>query len=276
MTKNKLFSSSINFNFFVGVVFVICVSLIIGLVITAKASKLVDENIAENEEAARPAELEIIILQDFNCSDCFDLTLFIETLKKENVQVNSEKVVEISSLEGEELIELYAIDKVPTFIIKGEIEKDQNLKKIWPQIGDIQEGVFIFRQVMTPYILTSTGEVKGRGKLTMLTDEVCKECYDVTVHEKIMARFGFPIANAEILDVSSPSGQTLVTQYGIILVPTVVLTGDMDEYSALVSVWEQVGTIEDANTYIFRDGVRHMGVYKNLITNEVLQPVNPN
>lgn len=273
MPENKF---NVNFIFFVSSAAIIGASLLIGLVITVKANIVISKQIVESEEEARPAELDIIILQDANCTDCSDVELFIEVIEKQNVQINSNKILEISSQEAKELIDRFSIDKVPTFIVSGEIEKDENLKKIWSQIGDIQDGSFILRQVMPPYISVSTGEVKGRAKLIMLNDIDCEECYDVSVHEKIMAQFNFPTINDEIVDIDSSFGKELVNKYNIQLVPTIILIGDVEEYPELSSIWNQVGTIEDDGAYIFRDGVKQMGVYKNLISGQVVKPGSSN
>jgi len=34
-----------------------------------------------------------------------------------------------------------------------------------------------------------------------------------------------------------------------------------------------VGTVEKDGTYVFREGVKQMGIYKDLTTNKVIEPV---
>lgn len=273
MPENKF---NVNFIFFVSSVTIIFASLLIGLVITVKTNVVISKQIVENEEDARPAELDIIILEDANCTDCSDTELFIDVIEKQNVQINSNTVLDISSQKAKELIDRFSIDKVPTFIVSGEIEKNKNLKEMWSQIGDIQDGSFVLRQVLPPYVLVRTGEVKGRVKLIMLNDIDCEECYDVFVHEEIMTQFSFPTTNDEIVDINSTSGKELVNKYNIQLVPTIILIGDVEEYPGLSSIWNQLGTIEDDGAYIFRDGVKQMGVYKNLISGQVVNPGSSN
>ena len=129
----------------------------------------------------------------------------------------------------------------------------------------------MFRQVGAPYVLVSTGKVKGRIEFILLTDITCTQCYDVTQHETILKQFGIN-ASAKVADVKSVAGQALINKYGIKLVPAFVLLGEVGEYPSLKPVWEQVGKIAYDGAYVFTKGVPFMGTYKDLTTNKVITP----
>ncbi|OGY50922.1 MAG: hypothetical protein A3J65_00340 [Candidatus Buchananbacteria bacterium RIFCSPHIGHO2_02_FULL_45_11b] len=270
----KKSQSKISFNFWFAVSLAVITSgaLLFGLIILFQANLSLNKKIAEAKEAERPADIDIVILQESSCRDCASLNSLINAIKKENVKVNSEKTVEIASPEGKELIGKYSIAKAPALIVSGEIEKDANLKAIWPQLGEIKDGVFILRQVGAPYVLINSGEVRGRIKFVMLTDAGCGECYKVAQHEQILKQLGLPTQDQQIIDRQSAAGQKLITEYKIKLLPTIILTGDLEVYPPLIKVWPQVGTVEKDGAYVFREGVKQMGVYKDLTANQVIKP----
>lgn len=246
--------------------------LLLGLIISFQTISSLNKKIDEAAEAARPANLNIIVLKTSNCKDCSDLTPLINAIKKKNVKINSERTVDISDPEGIKLINRYGIKKAPTLIIGGELQKETSLKKMWEQLGEIKDNDFILRQVGAPYVLTNSGEVKGRIKLIMLTDDACKKCYDVKKHEQILKRFGLPVEGGQIIGSRTPDGKKLIAKYKIKLLPTIILTGDVGTYKELTKIWAEIGTIEKDGSYVFRDGVKRMGAYKDLVANKIISP----
>ena len=251
---------------------IINIILLTGLIISFQTVLSLNKKINEAAEAARPANLNIIVLKTANCEDCSDMTPLINAIKKKNVKINSERTVDISDPEGIKLINQYGIKKAPTLIIGGELQKETSLKTMWQQLGEIKDNTFILRQVGFPYVLTDSGEVKGRVKLIMITDDACKECYDVKKHKQILKQFNLPIQNEQIIGSRSADGKKLIAEYKIKLLPTIILTGDVGTYQELTKIWSKIGTIEKNGAYVFRDGVKRMGIYKNLTTNKIITP----
>src|SRR5665811_2194818 len=97
-------------------------------------------------------------------------------------------------------------------------------------------------------------------------------CYDVANHEIILRQFGVPTQDQQVINSQLSDGKELIAKYKIKLVPTIILTGDVGAYPSLINVWSQVGTIEEDGAYIFREGVKQMGIYKDLTTNEIIKP----
>ncbi|HLD28411.1 MAG TPA: hypothetical protein VJB67_02265 [Patescibacteria group bacterium] len=247
-------------------------SILFGLIATTWTNLILDSRIATAREAERPAEISIIEIKEPSCLDCFDLTPIIDAIKKESVNIVSQRIVELASVEGAELVKKYNITKVPSLIVSGEINKNAKLKLIWPQAGDIVDNIFVMRQVVAPYVLTDSGEVRGRMQWVMLTDTACDDCYDVTLHEDILKRYGLPTENQKIIGRQLSEGQELIAKYDITLLPTIILTGDVDDYPSLTKIWSQVGTIESDGAYVFREGVKQMGTYRDLNTGQVIKP----
>ena len=87
-----------------------------------------------------------------------------------------------------------------------------------------------------------------------------------------MTSFGAYIADQKLLDVQTSEGRHLLNKYNIELLPTIILSKDASDYLSLKSVWPNVGTIEEDGSYVFRQGVKSMGVYKDMTSNQVVDP----
>lgn len=266
---------SLNFWLAAGIFSVIILGLIVGAVNFLRVNIVLNQKIAQATEANRPAEVEAVIIKEPSCAECVSANNFLEQLKKNNVSVKSEKSVERMSEEGNALIKKYNIEKLPTVILTGEIEKGEFLQKALPAAGEIKDGAFILKNIGGPFVLTATGEVKGRVKMVILVDSTCPNCYDAAVHETIVKQFGLNTA-AEMIDRQSLAGKQLIAKYGITLLPTLILTGDLSSYPQLAKIWPQVGTIAKDGAYIFRQGVKGMGVYRDLSSNKIIDPAQAN
>ena len=221
-------------------------------------------------EKSRPANVELTIISAPDCKACSDISLLLEQLKKKNIKITSEKTAPVASDEAVELLKKYTIVKVPTIILRGELEKNADLKEFLSAAGQIQsDGVFIATNLLPPYLDPVSGQVKGVFTVTYLTDKTCKECYDPTLHRQALQNFGMQASEEKTIDRADKAGAQLIAKYKITSVPTLVLQGDLKEYSALGQIWSQVGTIEKDGTYIFRAGQDIMGVYKDLKTGQL-------
>ena len=266
MNKNNL---KINYWFLLAIFGVMSVSGAVAIFFSFKTNAVANQKIEILSEAKRPANLDLVMITDQTCKDCFDLTSVINNLKKENIKITSEKNIDSTGDEGKQLIAKFAIKKLPAFLLKGELKKNSILSQFFSKTGDINDGTFVFRQVGGPYVSTENGKVKGRINLILITDITCSDCYDVTNHETILKQFGMQ-PKVSALDIKSAAGIVLKNKYGIKMAPTFVMTGDVNEYPGLKSAWPEVGMIAYDGAYVFTKGVPFMGVYKNLTTNKVV------
>ncbi len=270
MNENNKPALKINFLFLSAVFGVMLVSAAATAFLFIKANGIINKKMAETAETNRPANLDLTVITDQACKDCFDTNPILSQIKKENVKINSSQIDSASDA-GKQLIAQFAIKKLPTFLVKGELAKNSVLAKFFSQAGDITDNTFVFRQVGGPYVDTATGKVSGRVNLVLLTDITCVECYDVTQHELILKQFGMqPVS--KVLDIKSAAGAALINSYKIKLVPAFILTGDVNSYPDFKTVWPQVGLIANDGAYVFTKGVPFMGIYKDLATNKVITP----
>ncbi len=216
-----------------------------------------------------------VIIKDSSCDKCSDLDLSLNGIKQAGVVIVSEKVLEKGSKEGQELIKKYSIEKLPTLILSSDLEVySSEITSAWDQIGSIEsDGSYITREIVPPYVDLSTNKVVGLVSMTILVDKSCNECYDPnTFHKPILQRMGVVFDEEKSVDISSSKGKSLIEKYSIEKIPTVVLTGDVETYPALVRAWTDVGTAEDDGTYVFRKVEVAQQAYKDLSTDKVVSP----
>lgn len=218
---------------------------------------------------------EIISVIDSTCGECVDLSALIGFIKESDVEVVKEKVFDYGTEKEKALplIDKYKLVKLPALILKGPRPTDEAFARFWENFGDLVEDDFVLRLLQPPYRDLASGEVRGLFKLTFLTDDSCKECYDVKLHRNALRNLSMKINDEETLDVSDAQGQSLVEKFKITLVPTILLSGELDEYESFQTIWPLVGTKEDDDAYVFRDGVPQMGVHRDLSTGEIKEGV---
>ena len=145
------------------------------------------------------------------------------------------------------------------------------MTQLWTALGEIINKVFVFRQIIPPYIDVATGQLKGKITLTYLTDNACTTCYNVHLHDTALKNLAITPTDTKTVDVSSDEGKSIVTKYSIREVPTILISGEVGEYKSLTSIWSQVGTIASDGTYVLTKA-ELMGTYYDLSKNKAVTP----
>jgi len=367
------FSNSFHTKIYLALIIALVIFTLINVAQSTTINKTIKEKLSEAKEAARPAELQLIIIDNSECNDCFDILPIINKIKSKNVNITIEKSLDLSSLEANSLIKQYDINKIPTIILLGELDKtklgelekkedaliftkvlppytnaktkkiaglvtatiiqdnsckecsdlnpiiqllkqdsitiiseniidkskgkeliekyyinilptiilskdleeyDGELVNNMNNIGTIEkDGSYVLRKVSPPYLNLTTNKVHGLVDSTYLLDKTCQDCFDVVAfNNPILERLGLTPVNEEIIDISSPKAISLLEKYNITKVPTLILKGDIKEYPALVRSWSEVGSVETDGNYVFRRPEVSGAKYKNLVTNEIIEP----
>ncbi|MCK5413611.1 MAG: hypothetical protein KAI57_04540 [Candidatus Pacebacteria bacterium] len=196
-----------------------------------KANGIAAEIVQNIEEEKRPANLQITIIKDSSCSDCFSVNAIIEKIKSDNVNIEAEDAFERTDARAQELIEKYAIEKLPAFIIIGEINKNSSLAEAWGKIGEIIDGAIVFKSPAAPYVQASSGEIRGKVKLTIIVDESCTNCVDVMRYKGLSKQMGMDVEEEITVEYNSVEGKRIVRENNIKLIPTIVIEGDIQAYS---------------------------------------------
>lgn len=234
-----------------GLSFIICAVLFVIIFLNISASSIIfaqinvilDEKISEAEEIARPADINIIVLSDKNCQDCFNVKPIIEKIKERSINIKEEKELQREDNEAKKLIDKFKIDKLPTFLISGELEKDSALKDLWPKIGEIKENTFIFKQTGTPYVNAASGEIRGKVKLTVVSASDCANCFNASLYENFPKQMRMSVEEKNTVEYNSSEGKDLIKKYGIESAPTIIISGDIGVYQT--NTLKKLGKIEN-------------------------------
>ena len=68
--------------------------ILVNMAVTFNVNKSIRENIDLAKEKARPAKIEMLIIANSKCTDCFDITPVVSYVKSANVNVTSEKTLQ--------------------------------------------------------------------------------------------------------------------------------------------------------------------------------------
>lgn len=234
-----------------------------------------------NATATAPiAEAELTIVTSISCGKaCWDAQLFTDALTSQGIKVSDKEIIYADSWwpfsKGKDIIKQYQISKVPTVIVefKGANQPDIN-KFFSPTLGSVINGKFVLMKILAPYFDLTAKKLKGIIKVTYLTDKSCVECYDIKKHETALKNLGAASADSKTIDISSQEGKDLITKYKITKVPTVIVTGEVSEYTILTQAWSEVGAIAADGAYIFTNLDLMGDSYKDLITGKVVK-ANP-
>lgn len=88
------------------------------------------------------------LIKDATCEDCFDENIYLNILKNFGLIINDTITHDVSSPEGQTLVEKYAITKVPTLVLSAGTKEYANFVNSWPEVGTIEEdGSLVLRNV---------------------------------------------------------------------------------------------------------------------------------
>ena len=220
--------------------------------------------------------VEAIIIDDSSCENCVGMDAVLSQLKQLGISIDTQETFERSSSKGQELINKYSLEKLPALVLSKDLsDYGSAVEKLWSQIGTKEsDGSYVMQRVNPPYIAANTGKIKGLVTMTVLSDDTCTGCYDPeTLNVPILQRFGLVPIETNRVTVQSSEGQALIARYGIKLVPTIVLSPETSEYSALANIWKDAGTVEADGSYVFRKVDIARQPYKDLSTNKIIDPV---
>src|SRR3989338_5230320 len=224
--------------------------LIVNIVLTFSINKEFKKNIEASietaKEIARPAKIELLIIKNSKCSDCFDILPAIAAIKSTNVNITKEKLLEFDSKEGKELIIKYGIQKVPALVLTGETNKfnAEGLEK--------KDNALLWLAPKPPYTNAATGSIEGRVTLYLLKDSQCSACNDLSILTSQIKASGIRIFEQKIIEASSDEGKSLLAKYNINFAPTLILSKDAAYYDIMQQDWLKIGSKENDGSYVLR------------------------
>ena len=125
----------------------------------------------------------------------------------------------------------------------------------------------VFSEATPPYTDPATKKVQGRVTATIIKDDTCEQCADLSPILTSLQQLGIVIVSEDELDRSTAKGKALIEKYDIKVLPTLLFSKDLESYgNEITTNWFQVGTVENDGTYITRTS---NPPFINLTTNKV-------
>jgi len=162
--------------------------LIFNLFLAFGLKNTANTKIDEAKELTRLAEIQLTIIENTECADCFDISQIVNSIKNNKVDITNEESLDLNSEKAKDLINKYNIKRVPTVLVFGEIDKSGNLG-----LNDDDEDILIFTEVEAPYIDTDSNEIVGRVSLTYINDATCRNCTDLSFFTQQLKQLGVAI-----------------------------------------------------------------------------------
>ncbi len=263
-------NSKINLYYiFIGIALLLGAILLINIVLTFNLNKEMKKASETAQERLKPAKIELTLIKNSKCSDCFDISTVVSHIKNANVDVTKESMFEFDSKEGKEIIGKHKIEKVPTVVVTGEVDKVniQGLEK--------KENALLLTRLEPPYANAATGEIKGRVTLYYLNYSKCEKCADLTILINQIKGAGVKISEEKVIAPNSDEGKELTKKYGIDFAPTIILSEEASVYEIMQQAWSQIGSKENDGAYVFRGGISYPNLpYMNLTTSKLTGLVN--
>lgn len=240
----------------------------------ATRSEKVQEAVRLAEQQNQPAKLELIRITTSSCQDCFDINPVVENLKKANVNVTSEKTIDFSSEEAKQLISQYNIEKLPTVIVLGEVNKS-TITSQWNQNWQVEmkDGTqvsSVYAAINPPYV-NASGDIIGLVSLTHILDASCPKCANLTQVISFFKQNGVKFSSDKTIDYNSAEAKDLITKFGVQKVPALIISKDILDYPSIAQIWNQLNATEKQGFYALHTTVPP---YRDLATNKIEGLVN--
>ncbi len=196
-------------------------------------------------KAPEPAKANEVVVTSLgsDCDDCFDLGIALTFLgQQKNLDITSTENLTLK--ESKDLAEKYNLTKLPAVIVTGDIEglSIQNFNR--------NDDALVFSEVPPPYYDIHQKRVRGKLALTIIDDDTCEDCFDITLLVDQLNKIGVPVAEQTTLQAAD--AKDLIATYDIKKIPTLIFNSEAGEYDVISSIWDQVGTIEDDGSYVLR------------------------
>ncbi len=245
MQKNLLISGAL--------IALLIIVLFNSLQLTALAS-LANEKTAIAKENSRPGKIQLIELI-VPCSDCIGIDSLLVDLKKQNLEVVSEKRLASNLPEAQNLIKEFGLTRLPALIVFGETTKQNQVKSFFEKNGfklnDLNQAVFETKKV--PYFDLKNNSVRGRVSVVSLTAKDCSNCSSFATLLPLLRNRGIVFDEEKFLEFNSSEGKDFVQKHGLQKVPAIFLSENIQEYPEVFNALINQLGFKQGKGYIFRE-----------------------
>jgi len=201
-----------------------------------------------------------ILLIENNCPECTPIEPLIETIKLFDVNVLEVKTIDADSPEGQDIIKMHGITKLPSLIVNGEFQGTE-LQNVWSEIGEEKNGVLVLTKAIPPYYSLEEQRLVGEVKFLLIKNSSCIDCMDLSSIASDLREINVFIEEERTIEFDSEEAQFLLENYLIDRVPVILLGGDVNEYDYLTEIWPAVGSVEYDGVFVYREAVPYFDLF---------------
>ncbi len=212
---------------------VLLIIFVLNISSTSVANVILDEKVELIKEANKPIKIELSII---DCFDCYDIESVVDSIKKQNVDVISEEVLDIS--DAQDLISKYNIQKLPSILISGEIDNE----KVDFRDFILNDDVLVLDKINAPFLDLSTNTLNGKVIIKEIIDSSCEDCSSLASFIDGIVGSGILIESWNKIEYNSPEAKNLISQFGLEKAPTVLISDDINYYEGLEETLDQIST----------------------------------
>ncbi|MBI4448439.1 hypothetical protein HY641_00235 [Candidatus Woesearchaeota archaeon] len=220
--------------------------VLLNLFLTYDLRQEVAERVRLDALSRVPPMMELVVISDDSCVDCFNISPVVSQIKAMNVNLTKESVLQYGSDEARAQIEKYSVQSIPSVILLGAPETFSlsGFKRT--------KDALILSEVRPIYIDATTGQAKGRLEMTLINDPSCKGCFNIGIVAGQIKRLT-SVRQEITLSSASAQAKKLIAKYNITKLPALILSEDTSVYAAIASEWANVGTVESDGMYVLRE-----------------------
>ena len=211
-----------------------------------------ESKLVEAKELARPAEVGITLLTTGTCTNCFNISPVENLIANSGINVTSRTAVDISSEQAKELIALYEIERIPTLILTGEINKTSILKGELKEMGEVRSDAFVYTSIPPPYYSPQDQKIVGMVSLYIVDPVACDICPDLSSLVDSLEQAGVVFQGRTYVLADSDEGRSLISRYSLERLPALIMDSEILSYSALQSGLAKVGSYGSDGTYVMQ------------------------
>ncbi len=224
---------------------------------TSVANVILNEKAELIKEANKPIKIELSII---DCEGCSDIELIVDSIKKQNVEVINEEVLDVN--DAQDLILKYNIQKLPSVLISGEVDSE----KVDFKNFRLSDDVLVLDKVNAPFLDLSTNILNGKVIIKEIIDSSCEDCSSLGFFVDSLAQSGILIEDWKKIEYDSAEAKKLISQFNLDKVPTVLISNDINYYEGLEEMLTQAG-VEKNGYYIIPSPIPP---YRDLSKNEIV------
>ncbi|MFZ5501612.1 MAG: hypothetical protein ACOY58_06865, partial [Candidatus Micrarchaeota archaeon] len=177
--------------------------------------------------------LEGVAINPSDCRYCADGGSFIASLQgiPASMVFSETKTYFQDDPEAIELIERLNITEIPTILLSDDVQSYPIYNELG-NLGDVNDGWFVLRDVPAPYVDLPANETRGLVKTIYLFDQSCADCFDIRGFASYLSdATGIAIEQETYFDVRSDDGAAIARNYNVSRIPTLLLSPDADYYT---------------------------------------------